>query len=67
MRFDSKGSPWVAHYVPGVVKLDPSGKEVALHTLPGKGVTNLEFGRTQRQWLSVTETETNALYRATLS
>lgn len=67
MRFDSKGSLWVAHYGRGVVKLDPSGKEVALYTLPGKGVTNLEFGGTQRQWLFVTETETNALYRATLS
>lgn len=67
MRFDWKGNLWVAHYGRGVVQLDSSGREIALHTLPGKGVTNLEFGGARRQWLFVTETETNALYRATLS
>ncbi len=66
MRFDREGNLWVAHYGRGVVKLDPTGKEVAVYTLPGKGVTNLEFGGEQGQWLFVTETETNAVYRATL-
>ncbi len=64
MRFDKGGSLWVAHYGRGIVKLDRSGKEVALYTLPGKGITNLEFGG---RWLFVTETETNAVYRADIT
>jgi len=66
MRFDRAGNLWVAHYGRGVSKLDKQGKEIALYTLPGKGITNLEFGGNDGRWLFVTETQTNALYRADL-
>ncbi|MCW5932820.1 MAG: SMP-30/gluconolactonase/LRE family protein [Fimbriimonadia bacterium] len=64
MRFDKEGNLWIAQFGANVVVVDNSGKVAQQHALPGKNLTNLEFGGKDGKTLFVTETQTNAVYAA---
>jgi len=64
MNFDSAGNLWVAQFGGGAVhEFDPSGKLLRSIPMPGKNVTNVEFGGKDMKTLYITEVQTGALYR----
>jgi gluconolactonase len=64
ISFDAAGNLWVAQYGAGAVRqFDKSGNMVRSVDLPGKNVTNVEFGGSDMKTLYVTEAERGELYR----
>jgi gluconolactonase len=68
MAFDVQGNLYVAHHGEGRVDvLDPQGRALAPIQTPGRQPTNVAFGGAGRRTLVVTEVETGAVYRTTLT
>jgi gluconolactonase len=64
ISFDSAGNLWVAQFGAGAVRqFDRSGQLIRTVALPGKNVTNVEFGGKDMKTLYITEAELGELYR----
>ncbi len=64
INFDAGGNLWVAQYGGGAVRqFDKNGNLIRTIELPGKNVTNVEFGGPGLKTLYVTEAERGELYR----
>jgi gluconolactonase len=64
IAFDTRGNLYVAHFGTGAVYVvSPDQQIIRKIDLPGKKVTNVEFGDADMRTLYITEVETNALYK----
>ena len=64
IAFDTKRNLYVAHFGTGAVYMvSPDQQIIRKIDLPGKKVTNVEFGDADMRTLYITEVETNTLYK----
>jgi sugar lactone lactonase YvrE len=64
MALDTDGNLYVAHYGgSAVIVFRSDGTHLRTIPVPGRGVTNVEFGGGDLRFLYITETETNQVFR----
>ncbi len=66
--FDNKGNMYVAHFGGGKIYIISSNGEIIKQIpAPGRKPSNIEFGGKNKSILFITEDETNAVYKVSLS